>query len=693
MKADLARENGLLKIRIDGKIYEPLAFRTFRPEQRNVHDFYKAGIRLMNVLCTGMDCTLDVPYAPFGEIWNGIGNYDFSVLDRQMELFIGNAPDAYINLMLQLDTRDWYLSENRECSNSYRNLVEMAGYGKWREDVRRYLEDVISYAENTYGERIYAYSLVCGSSNEWYTNPPGFGGAESQIRHHPIKERCYREFTGSPESRLPNPATLFHSSHGAFRDPDRDAKAIDYWRFHHGVIGDAILYFSAAVKEVTDRAKLVGLFYGYLNTLGRQRLLHEGHLGYERVWASPDIDMIYSPAKYGEPRTFTGASGYLTTVDSIGVHGKLTFQELDHRTHIAPTHLENGREVPGIHDRPKNDFETRMILRREYALVATKRTAVWWFDFFGGYYYSRELMDDISLFVRTQERLSSVPIEGVSQIAVFGDVGSMFYASEYAGLSDDLLVEPSIRLARLGAPFDIYTLSDIESDSIPHDRYELYVFLNAFRLSDEIRTFIKRRLQTQEKTILWLYAPDYISEKGFSTDSLSDLVGMRVAEYDGVKSDVRLVEQDSHDIKWNPLEFAYSQPVLPLFEITDNEATVLARYAQSGKAAAALKKTDAATNVYSAVGNLPVEFYREIARLAGVHIFHEGANPVYVANRLLGVQLQQGGSLRITLPDGAATTFEDLYDGGTVKSEGGVLELNLEAGTAKLFLSVDGNLL
>ena len=692
MKASIERHNGVLKIHINEELLEPLAFRSFRPEQRNLRDFHEAGIRLMNVLCTGLDCTLDVPYSLFGEIWRGIGDYDFGVLDRQMELFLSNAPDAYINLMLQLDTRKWYLESHPECSDSYRNLVEMAGYKVWREDTRKYLRDVIGYAEKTYGDRIFAYSLVCGSSNEWYTNPRAPGHPESWIRYHPVKEDCYRAYTGDPAAALPRVEDIFVTNHGSLRDPDRDSEALRYWRFHHGVIADAILYFAAAVKETTRRSKLVGLFYGYLHTLKGQRLLHEGHLGYEAVWKSPDVDMIYSPAKYGEPRSYTGASGYLTSVDSLAVNGTLTFHEIDLRTHIAPTHLENGVEVPGVSSRPVDAWQTRMILRREYLLARTKRTGIWWFDFFGGYYYSPELMGEISTLVRAQRRLAEVPTRSVSEIAVFGDVESMYFASAHAGLSDDLLVGPPEALSRIGAPYDLFTFSDLQSDAIDHEQYTVYIFLNAFVISDSARSFIENRVMTGGNTVLWLYAPGYIRDGGFSLRSLSEITNMNVAEYDGVRSEVELLPEHCLDSSWNGVTFSFTHSVLPLFCVEDERAATLGRYASSGKAAIAERISPAFRSIYSAVGSLPSVFYREVARRAGVHVYYDGQSPVYVNDRIIGVQRQLGEHVRIVLPQGSATEFEDVFDDGRILSREGILEPELAAGETKLYLALDGSI-
>ncbi len=68
----------------------------------------------MSILHTGMPCTNGALYSLYGEHWNGTKNYDFSKIDDQMEIFIDNAPNAYFNIKLMVDTRPWYLKEHLE---------------------------------------------------------------------------------------------------------------------------------------------------------------------------------------------------------------------------------------------------------------------------------------------------------------------------------------------------------------------------------------------------------------------------------------------------------------------------------------------------------------------------------------------------------------------------------------------------
>ncbi|MBM4154553.1 MAG: hypothetical protein FJ221_05935 [Lentisphaerae bacterium] len=676
MVAKVVRVGGVLRIAINGEVFDPLAYRSYRPTPELVRGFHATGLRLANVTHTGMLCTLDVPYSLFGEVWTGPRRFNWDHFDAQMEMFEANAPGAYYNIALQLDTRDWALKSHPDWSNCYWNLVEMAGHEPWRAETAESLQEFLRQIEARYGDRVFAYSLLCGSSTEWYTNSQGRGRPEAAIREHPLKTAAFRRFTGDPAATMPTLEELHRTSHGALRDPVADAAALRYWRFHHEIIGDAIVHFAGKAQEVLQHRKLLGLFYGYLTQLSSARLLQEGHLGYERVWRSPDLDMIYAPAKYGAPRSLEGASGYLLTVDSLDLRDKLVFQEIDHTTHIARSTVENGREIPGSGTKLRNAFETRQVLRREFALTRVKRTALWWFDFLGGNYASPEMMAMVDELARVQDRLRDVPMRSVAQIAVFGDVPSMYHVNAGSSLADDLLVQPPDALARIGAPYDIYNFSDIDHPQLPFAQYKLLIFLNALRIPPARREFIRAELQTGNRTLLWIHAPDYIQPDGFSADAISAITGITVTARAGDDSVVQAVGA----------RFGFGRKVAPLFEVHDKDADVIGTYV-SNDAPALVRKTFAGHHaVYSAVGNLPSAVYREIARTAGVHIYYEGSDPTYINSRLLGIHMQKDTNPQITFPVTTPCRLEELFDGGEIRVENGVCRLPHQPGVAKLYL-------
>ena len=62
--------------------------------------------------CCGINNRLNAPYSTCGSAWAGDRKYDFSVVDRQMEMFLKFAPDGYFMLMPVLDMPEWWRQEN-----------------------------------------------------------------------------------------------------------------------------------------------------------------------------------------------------------------------------------------------------------------------------------------------------------------------------------------------------------------------------------------------------------------------------------------------------------------------------------------------------------------------------------------------------------------------------------------------------
>ena len=196
MSAKVVRHNGILKIDIDGTLYNPLSFKSFRPNPQNISEFYNAGIRLFSVLTSGITCALGVPYSLYGESWIGENEYDFSKIDNQMDMFIQNAPDAFFAPMIQLDTRDWYLKLHPEVPNSFTHLSQIACDKVWKRAAADYMKAAIGHIEEKYGNRVYGYFLLCGTTTEWFSE-------KDFEASHPVKEHGYKEWTENKNAHLP----------------------------------------------------------------------------------------------------------------------------------------------------------------------------------------------------------------------------------------------------------------------------------------------------------------------------------------------------------------------------------------------------------------------------------------------------------------------------------------------------------
>ena len=660
MQARVIRNNGVLKIDIDGKLYSPLSFKSFRPNPRNVSEFYQAGVRLFSVLSSGVISALGVPYSLYGESWVGLYEYDFTPLDRQMDMFIEHAPDAYFAPMIQLDTRPWYLQQHPDAPNSFTHLSQIAWDETWRQAAAAYLKAAIRHCEEKYGDRIYGYFMLCGTTTEWFSE-------RDYEASHPIKEAGFRKWTGDDKAVLPDLEQLNRTG-DVFLAPD-EADVYRARKFHSETIAELILYFTAEAQSVIRHSKLLGLYYGYLLELGGERLYNDGALAYEKVYTCPDIDMISSPSSY-QYRGLRDPSGFMVTQKTLDAHNKLYFLEFDHITHVAPTEIHDGLDaesangiivkIPGADSKCPDETTSLNLLYRDFILCNANLAALWWFDMFDGWFRSEGMMAAVRKMIGIYDVLDKQPVQTAAEIAVFAEGESLYRGRKSANLATECLREIRTSMAQCGAPCDIYSICDVDLPQIQN--YKLLVFLNQYDLSPEKKKKIQKTLAVKGKTVLWLYAPDFAGEGQLDPGKIEKITGIRV-KADRKTHGGLVFEGKTSRFGLNP----------PYFSVEDPEAVSLAWF-EDGSVAAAWKEMGYGTSVYLATCNIPTELLRAVAKMAGVFVYSEN-NLVYTYpnSQVLGVYnaTEEVAVVRVK-EDG---TYQDLICGGIYHSRNGQLQL------------------
>ncbi len=621
MKASIKRDNGMLKVDINGTLYAPLSFKSFRPNPKNISEFYAAGVRLFSVLSSSIISALGVPYSHFGESWVGENKYDFSVVDKQMDMFIENAPDGYFAPMFQVDTRSWYLETHPEVPNSFTHLSQIAHDEEWRRAAAEYLKAVITHCEEKYGDRIYGYFLLGGTTTEWFSD-------HDKEAPHPIKQAAYRRYLNDSSASLPTKEELDCDGR-VFLDKE-ETNVLSARRFHADTIADLVLYFASEAQSVIKHKKLLGLYYGYLMHLGAPRLYNAGHLGYEKVFFSDNIDMISSPSDY-KYRLLTDPSAFMVTQKTLDVHGKLYFLEFDHITHVAPSMVKepcadpNGNQslkmIPGAEKRCKTELESLNLMYRDFLLCYANGAALWWFDMFDGWFRSDGMMNAVRKMISLHGELSEIPKHSIAEIAVYAEGESLYHVRKTQKLANESLSNMLRTLAEIGAPYDVFSIGDI--DNCSSERYRMIILLDAFDIP-EARMATIRKLQREGVTVVWFYAPDY------AHNAQNDV--SRIAEATGIC--VRESESSHGGLVYNE-KITKSVLAAPYFCVDDERAVPLA-YFEDG--ALAVASTEDRLSVYSAATFLPSDLLCDIVSQKG--IFRYSTEPhvyTYVNAGAIGV--------------------------------------------------------
>ncbi|MBQ2955615.1 MAG: hypothetical protein IJE08_04050 [Clostridia bacterium] len=661
MRTSIVRLGGQLMIDIDGRLFPALAFKSFRPNPRNVSEFHDAGIRLYTVLSSGIISGLGIPYSLYGESWVGPGQYDFSPIDRQMEMFMENAPEGYFAPMFQIDTRPWYLKEHPDRPNSFTNLSQIAGDPGFIRDTAEYLKAVVAHCEEKYSDRIWGYFMLGGTTTEWFSD-------FDYEAPHPIKEEAYRRYLGDENASLPD-QELLEREGGVFLEED-EAEVAVFRRFHARLISDLILSCASAVQSVIDHKKLLGLYFGYLFELGTPRLHNAGSLDYERVFDSPDIDMISSPSAYGY-RKITDPSAFMLPQKALDRRNKLYFLEFDHRTHTTPkvihepVYSDSGNQIYDVLDFPGSDsacrteLESVNLLYRDFVLCEANGAALWWFDMLDGWFRSEGMMNAIRHMIEIDKSLMNIRRRSAAQVAVIAEGESMYRVRKSSPIASDCLSAFRRMMAESGAPYDLYSVSDLNDPVM--DQYSFYIFLNQYELTGKTRAQIDALCRKKGKTILWLYAPDYAANGENSVRRIAEATGISVSE----------TAHDPGRLVWNGVPAL--RAAAPHFVIDDPDARLIARF-EDGSAAVAEKTAGGFRSIYASLWRLPSDLLRTLLEESGIFIYSR--NPLvytYANAAFLGVYNASEEDAVVSVPEDG--TYFDHIGRSEYTARDGVLRL------------------
>lgn len=663
MNVRIMNQNGVSTLLADGKPIDSLAFKSFRPTKNNVSDFYNAGVRIFHVYCSGLLSALKMPYSSYGETWFGDGVYDFKPLDDQIEMFLANAPDAYLFINLHLDVRAWWQAENPGRPNSFTHLSQIAADEKWRADTAAYLQAAVRHVEEKYDDHVLGYFLLGGTTTEWFSD-------YDYEASHPIKLAAFRAYMNDDRITIPEKERLEKPETQFFLDPNEDAVVIAYRQFHADLIADLVLYYCHAAQEVLAHKKPVGVFFGYILELTGPRIWNAGHLAIDKVYRSKDVDLIATPSSY-QFRSYDDASALMLLSDTLEMNNILYFDSFDHMTFLAPDLPNNPRrlstdadtqEALNLLTRMRNGNEqldsrekTIHAMRREFMQRLARRTGMWWFDMLEGWFFDDGLMDEVRQNTERSRALLQKERHSNSEIAVFVSCESLYYVNKCARVNTEVICNQRDGLARMGAPYDLYSLNDVTR--VDMSRYKLVIFLDAFSLTPAQRDCINRTVKRDGRSVLFVGPADYIDENGVSLARTSALAEMNIA----------LLPNGENKVHAFDSSYGYAR----IYDLTpyvdDPTATCLGRFAASRMCALARKERPDCTVYFSALGNLNDTVLRQIARTAGVHIYTENGVPVFANSGIAGVYNTRNEFTVLTLPkDG---TFTELFSGKTYRTD------------------------
>ena len=348
----------------------------------------------------------------------------------------------------------WWVDENPNevCTTRRGDHREALFSRKFRQTGREMLQEFIAHVHaSDYADHIIGYQIAGGATQEWFH-------FDSNGSRSGCTPQCFREYVGDPEVQVPDHSLA--DINGVIENPLMQ-KYLEFISFD---IANTVAYFAKTVKECVDGKQIVGAFYGYSQSMFR---MFEGNIGASVLLNCPDVDFFCAPNSYIKNRAMGIDWGDLCAGESIRAHKKLYFVENDIRTcftdypgNIRPNVDPWQKYNTSVWLGPPTMEQSVWAVRKAFARQYTHSNAMWWFDMWGGWYDSPELMAEMRRFreIVADFTRSDAPATR-AQVAVLCDEKLPF---RVGSVHPCVAIQQTVRdnIGNTGIPTDAYIMED-----------------------------------------------------------------------------------------------------------------------------------------------------------------------------------------------------------------------------------------
>ncbi len=673
MNARLITIDGRVKLSINGEVIEPTGFMTYNPDAGQFDKVRDTGNRIYFFGAYASDQGINSlaglkPFTP--HFFTGDGQYDFSEIERTLELVAPGGKGAYIILRVYLSTPKWWEEKYPEelCRDDRgESGRECFASEKWRKDMWGALRALIDFINSSkWSECVIGYHIAAGSTEEWTYHGHKYGTNDYFDYSKPnldyfkawlknkysdigsLNNAWNSELAAFDDVTIPSPSQRRWSYNGILRDISREQNVIDFFEYGSWLFADTIIWLSRQVKEYSHNTLLTGAFYGYVAMLTD---IDKCHYDLHDVIESPYVDFLATTNGGGAVWTFGSA------VDSIRLHNKLFICEGDIRTCLTGSITTS---LP--HIIPNNKYYTSASwvgpatielsvanLKRSSARTLTGHTGLWWFDMWGGWFDDPQMLDVIKKHKKLAEAQTYGPIK--PEVAFIIDESGLKYFCRNANALKYAVDYQHTQLALTGAPFHIYLASDIANDNFPADDYKLYIFVNICDPSKSVSDAISRKLKRGGHTLLWTYF------SGINNAELTDYNIIYDPSLPDTQCEYSENEFPTYKTVYDPIisretaVFPPSAVQCPRFAADESDHSyILANFKDSNEPALLWKHFDNYSSVYSLLPGIPYQVLREIILMSSAHIYNMTGDVLMAGGSFIALHSITDGEKRIHFP-------------------------------------------
>jgi hypothetical protein len=681
-QAEVRQENGGPSLLLDGKPRVPFVHMSdvIKPPRGYVSEFAQSGMNLH--LITLFNTTI--------KHWTGAGKYDFKKIDDVIWNSVQRDPEGYFLIYINVLTYPGWSGEfpdaaamgaKGEAATSREGHLSPASYysNVYRAQVMDLLRAYVQHIKaQPYSRAVAGFMLGGGEDGQFYYQV--YKGLQTIQDGHspgdlPLFRAWLRKHYNNDLSRLRaawnEPDATFETAKphvssdkypGVFFDLKTQTHELDIQRFLNEEVAQLLVDGLTVCKQEIGKPVIGVAYYGR----GMSMLVYPQFAQNSVMFKSDAVDLMGAqPGYYGWRET--GNEGMLNWVfDSTRRHKKIPMLELDFRSHIS--------EYKSLwHDTQVGRYWDNADLMGAMARDAGKSLSVgggaWWMEMTGGWFHDPQIMASIQKLQSAGQIIAQEKNTWrKNDVVLVVDEENYFHTTEqlniWNGPNYHSLAQQQRAFNRAGVSYDLLYLDDLIADK--RDDYKVYVFLNLYHAGPRARDFIETRLKRGGKTLVWQFAPGFITENGLSVDGMKSLTGINFSADLKNKNGLGSVFSSLQNKMAKPMLAGVSGEKMglgidlyaPRFIVEDAAAQPLGTYLSDGKVSAAVKKLDGFTSVFiGPPSGLTPQFFRNIAVSGGATPFIEaGDMAMFHRDSFIVIHGVEGGRKTLRLPFKAKVT-------------------------------------
>ncbi len=453
---------------------------------------------------------------PVGLPWPEPGqNADWNSVDVACRQVLKANPNALLIPRIPMDPPSWWCQTNptdvMQWEDGAHGDFAVPASLLYRREAAARLTALIEHLEATFGDHVAGYHPGGQNTAEWFYEgtwkqslngyaPADLTAWRAWLHQKYVSDAALQNAWHKTEitrlaAPVPTPQERHAAPNGILRDPQTEQHLIDWAQFQQEAMADCVLDLAHAARMASRGRKLVLFFYGYSFEFApvQNGPATSGHYALRRVLNSPNIDILCSPISYFD-RALGGSAPTMTPAESIALAGKLYLREDDTHTYLA------SGDQPGSTDHVATIEETNAELSRNVAQEATRNFASWWMDLgSSGWFNDARMWQQMQRLNAIDEAFLQSPTPFTPEVAAVVDERAMARVAPGGNaVTGPGIYEARRALGRMGAPYGQYLLDDVLAGRV---KAKLYVFLNAWDLSNDERTKLQKTLRGA--TTIW----------------------------------------------------------------------------------------------------------------------------------------------------------------------------------------------